>query len=69
MARYTVDHSAGAHAVWVPCSVCGRVLRLSDSLIDVDGPAFQAHYHRECAPSGTSPEEHGSGCPWDCESP
>lgn len=42
------DHSIGAHAVSVPCYKCGSMLRLSDAVMDLDGPAFEAYYHATC---------------------
>jgi hypothetical protein len=44
------DTNLGAHNVSVPCLVCGRMLLLSDALIDRDGPAFRAYYHPACLP-------------------
>lgn len=46
------DDSAGAHAVSVPCYVCGRMVRLCDALCDLDGPAFEAYYCPACVPAG-----------------
>lgn len=53
------DHSAGAYAVSVPCIKCGKMVRLSDAVIDRDGPAFKAYYHDtpECRPAGTPAAE------------
>jgi hypothetical protein len=50
--RLIQDHSFGAAAVSVPCFKCGRMVRMVDTLIDLDGPAFQAYYHKACAPVG-----------------
>lgn len=47
------DHSAGARAISVPCLECGRMTRLTECVIDVDGPAFKAYYCREHRPAGT----------------
>lgn len=46
------DHSHGAAAVSVPCYVCNKMVRLCDALIDREGPAFRAYYHRGCLPHG-----------------
>jgi hypothetical protein len=50
--RLVQDHSFGAAAVSVPCLACDKMVRLADSIIDADGPAFQAYYHVACAPKG-----------------
>ena len=42
------DKNPGAYAVSVQCLTCGKMLRLADALIDTEGPAFQAYYHRGC---------------------
>jgi hypothetical protein len=43
--KLTRDHSDGALAVSVSCLTCGRMVRLADALVDLDGPAFEAYYH------------------------
>ena len=62
--RLVVDHSLGAGQIRVPClrEDCKgphRTLYLSEALIDMEGPAFGAYYHKECvdgehAPCGTA---------------
>jgi hypothetical protein len=47
--RLTEDKNPGAYAVSVQCLRCGKMLRLADARIDLDGPAFRAYYHEECA--------------------
>lgn len=56
------DHSAGAASVSVQCLACAKMVRLADALIDPDGPAFRAYYHRRCAPEGATIE---TGCTHD----
>jgi hypothetical protein len=51
------DHSDGAYAVSVPCLACGKVLRLAEVLIDIEGPALKAYYHLACLPAGTKMPE------------
>jgi hypothetical protein len=51
--RLVFDHNPGAYAVSVQCLACGRMVRLCDALIDAEGPAFRAYYHRACLPTGT----------------
>lgn len=46
--RLVKDHSAGAYVVSVPCFKCAKMLSLSDAVMDLDGPAFQAYYHANC---------------------
>lgn len=48
----TTDHSDGAYAVRVQCFACKAMLLLADAIIDLDGPAFEAYYHRGCIPFG-----------------
>lgn len=43
--KLTRDLSAGARAVHVQCLTCYRMVRLSDAILDRDGPAFRAYYH------------------------
>jgi hypothetical protein len=67
--RLTVDHSAGAHNVQIQCYVCKAMLGLCDALIDLDGPAFEAYYHKACLPPGeTLPPHEPPKCqgPWHC---
>lgn len=57
MTRLVTDHSLAASAVFVPClrDDCKgkhRMVLLCDAVIDLDGPAFRAYYHAECAPQG-----------------
>lgn len=33
------------------CLTCKRSLRLSDAVIDIDGPPFHAYYHPRCTPA------------------
>lgn len=49
--RLVTDHSLAAGAVSVQCLACGTTLRLCDALIDREGSAFRAYYHRECLPA------------------
>jgi hypothetical protein len=51
MAKLVRDRNPGAHEVRVLCLACGHWLYLSEALIDLDGPAFEAYYHAECAPA------------------
>jgi hypothetical protein len=48
------DFSSGARAVRVQCLACGKMVQLSDAVIDKDGPAFMAYYHdaEPCRPEG-----------------
>jgi len=55
--RIISDQTAGARAVEVVCFSCGKMLRMSDALIDTKGPAYQGYYHRDCLPSGLKNEE------------
>lgn len=48
--KLAIDHSDGAYAVSVPCYVCSSMHQLSDSVMDLDGPAFKAYYCRSCLP-------------------
>lgn len=50
--RLAQDHSPGAYAVSVPCMACGKMHRLADSTMDLDGPAFRAYYCPDHAPKG-----------------
>lgn len=34
----------------VPCFHCGKPALLTEALADLDGPAFKAYYHPDCAP-------------------
>lgn len=43
------DLNPGAYSVSVQCLECGSMVRLCDSVIDADGPAFAAYYHKDCA--------------------
>ena len=43
------DHSTGARAVDVPCYQCGKMHRLVQSTMDLDGPSFRAYYCPKCA--------------------
>ena len=47
--KLLIDNSRGAFSVSVPCLHCGRMEQLAQTIIDKDGPAFQAYYHRACA--------------------
>jgi hypothetical protein len=47
---YVRDTSRHARAVTVACRACGLTLWLSEALIDLAGPAYQAYYHEQCAP-------------------
>lgn len=49
MMRAFADHSFGARAVSVPCIDCGRMHRLVDSTMDLDGEAFKAYRCEQCA--------------------
>lgn len=57
MAKLVRDHSAGARAVDVFCFVPHgdgkRRVRLSETVIDLDGPAFEAYYCPDHAPEGS----------------
>lgn len=46
---YLRDHNPGAYAVRVPCLTCGKMVQLSEALIDPSGPSFRAYYHDACA--------------------
>jgi hypothetical protein len=50
--QFVRDRNPGAFAVRVQCLTCGKLVQLSEALIDPDGPAFQAYYHDrpECRP-------------------
>lgn len=64
--RLVKDHSPGAYAVSVRCLGCGKMMRLCDSLIDTEGPEFQAYYHKGCVPEGEhsiEPSCNRDGCP------
>ncbi len=67
-----VDHSIAAGNVRVPCYQCSKMLPLSEALIDLAGPPFQAYYHLTCLPPNTAlpshnpPTCHGA---WDCVRP
>lgn len=50
--KYVQDHSLAAGNISVPCLACGKMVRLCDAIIDLDGPAFKAYYHEKCATSG-----------------
>jgi hypothetical protein len=50
--RLVYDHSPGARAVSVPCLACGVMVRLSDAIIDLEGPPYRAYYHVQCLPVG-----------------
>lgn len=55
------DHGPGARATRVPCIGCGPKIGpyLSDCVIDLDGPAFQAYY----CPSHRPVDGHGAAVP------
>ena len=37
--------------VFVPCLACGRMINETHhGVADLDGPAYRAYYHVECAP-------------------
>lgn len=48
MTFFEQDHSDGAHNLRVQCLSCKGMVRLSDAIIDREGPAFMAYYHRGC---------------------
>ena len=47
------DHSPGAYAITVYCIKCQERGKLSEMLVDTEGPAFKAYYHAWCLPEGT----------------
>lgn len=52
MKRLMYDHGYGAEAVTVRCYKCHALRRMVDTIIDLDGPPFQAYYCQGCAPVG-----------------
>lgn len=50
--RLVYDHSPGAYSVYVSCLNCGDRVLMADTVIDIDGPAFQAYYCNACQPEG-----------------
>lgn len=48
MSRLMIDHSAGAYAVRVSCAACRERVQMSETVIDKDGPPFDAYYCRAC---------------------
>ena len=61
--RLMYDHSPGAYAVRVQCYVCGKLVQISNTVIDVEGPPFQAYYCPDCRPEGEPVEPcNRTGC-------
>lgn len=50
----TDPHGHANDTTSVPCLRCRQLVRLSEAVIDLDGPPFEAYYHTPCAP-GTGP--------------
>ena len=49
MTHFVRDDNPGARNVYIACYRCGKRLLLSNAYIDIEGPAFQAYYDKDCA--------------------
>lgn len=59
--KLVVDHSLAAGQVRVQCLKCSALVQLAEALIDRDGPAFLAYYHKGCIEG-----RHAKCTIWDC---